>query len=62
MLNVSDFTDCDQINKSRDQIAYNVIDAKRTDSPANATWADLQQNLTMIDEVLNTRFIAGPFS
>jgi D-3-phosphoglycerate dehydrogenase len=47
-----------QINKSQDQIAYNVIDCKRTDSPG-ATWSDLQQKITMIDEVLNTRFIAG---
>lgn len=45
-----------QVNKSRGDVAYNVIDVELTDS---ANWAAVQKALTMISEVRSSRFIFG---
>ena len=48
-----------QVNKSRDNIAYNVIDVE-LDSLADGkfqTWSELQETLTMIDGVVSSRFM-----
>ena len=45
-----------QVNKSRGEIAYNVIDVKMQDS---VDWPSVQKDLTTIPEVISSRFILG---
>ena len=48
-----------QVNKSRDSVAYNVIDVE-LDSLASGkfqSWSELQETLTMIDGVVSSRFM-----
>jgi hypothetical protein len=45
-----------QVNKSRGDVAYNVIDVVLTD---DANWSKVQKELTMIPEVRSSRFIFG---
>ena len=45
-----------QVNKSRGEVAYNVIDVEIMDG---AKWSEVQRELTTIPEVLSSRFIYG---
>jgi D-3-phosphoglycerate dehydrogenase len=45
-----------QVNKSRGDIAYNVIDIEMADG---TNWAELQRKLTMIENVKSSRIIFG---
>ena len=45
-----------QVNKSRGDIAYNVVDVELRD---DVDWPMVQKNLTTIPEVISSRFILG---
>jgi D-3-phosphoglycerate dehydrogenase len=45
-----------QVNKSRGEIAYNVIDVDPRD---DVEWATVQKELTMLSPVISSRFILG---
>jgi D-3-phosphoglycerate dehydrogenase len=45
-----------QVNKSRGDIAYNVIDVEHNDS---VDWAEVQKRLTTVEHVISSRFILG---
>lgn len=45
-----------QVNKSRGTVAYNVIDIELTEG---VEWAEVQRQLTTVDEVISSRFIFG---
>lgn len=45
-----------QVNKSRGDVAYNVIDVELK---GDANWSNVQKELTMIPEVRSSRFIFG---
>ena len=52
-----------QVNKSRNDVAYNVIDVE-LDSLGDGkfqTWSELQERLTMIDGVVSSRFMNDVF-
>ena len=48
-----------QVNRSRDTIAYNVIDVEldTLSSGKFKSWAELQEGLTMVDGVISSRFM-----
>jgi len=49
-----------QVNKSKGEIAYNVIDVELNDfsgEDAIRSWSALQKTLTMVDGVISTRFM-----
>lgn len=46
-----------QINNSRGDVAYNVLDLDATESDSVENFKDLQQKVTMLDGVLNSRVI-----
>jgi len=48
-----------QVNKSRGDIAYNVIDIIAEAGGAEVAWKEVQKELTTIDEVISSRFIFG---
>ena len=45
-----------QVNKSRGDVAYNVIDVEIQEG---TQWKAIQKDITMIDEVISSRFIWG---
>lgn len=49
-------TTTNQVNKSRGDVAYNVIDVELK---GDANWSNVQKELTMIPEVRSSRFIFG---
>jgi len=52
-----------QVNKSRGDIAYNVIDVEIDELSDGAfkSWAELQKSITMVDGVVSSRFMNDVF-
>lgn len=48
-----------QINQSRGQVAYNVLDIEPTESGTGANLSDIQKEVTMLDGVLSSRVLFG---
>jgi D-3-phosphoglycerate dehydrogenase / 2-oxoglutarate reductase len=48
-----------QVNKSRGDVAYNVVDVELVDG---IDWAEVQKALTTVPEVISSRFIVGDTS
>jgi D-3-phosphoglycerate dehydrogenase len=48
-----------QINQSRDTIAYNVLDIDTSGSGNVLSFKNVQEKITMLDGVLNSRVIFG---
>ena len=49
-----------QLNTSKGNVAYNVIDVEFNEhitGDAIKSWASLQKDLTMVDNVISTRFM-----
>jgi len=65
---LSKITDCfaaeklnivQQINQSRGDIAYNVLDIDKSDHPDVVCFKNVQERITMLDGVLSSRVLFG---